>query len=144
LHPNISKNGSYRKVELSDADNDIYIRAAKAVGLEFAGVDIMKDEEGKTYVVEVNGNPGTKIINLTGRNYFVDLVKMVGGKVSKSEQGDAGNRSSNNEIVTTVKSSIFGKLIDPYAHLSSHEKAHVENMKRLKSQYPNLMKGVDI
>jgi hypothetical protein len=28
-------------------------------------------------VIEVNGNPGSQIIGVTGYNYFIDLVEMV-------------------------------------------------------------------
>lgn len=81
---NISQNGSGRKVELSTDDQELCIKAAKAVGLRFAGVDIMKDQSGKSYVIEVNGNPGTKIISITGHNYFVDLVDYISTKPSKA------------------------------------------------------------
>lgn len=83
---NISQGGSGRKVELSDSDVEICIKAAKAVNLDFAGVDIIKDEEGKTYVIEVNGNPGTKIIDITGHNYFTDLVEYIETKVEKTQK----------------------------------------------------------
>jgi ribosomal protein S6--L-glutamate ligase len=90
---NLSQGGSGRKVELSETDKEICIRAAKAVGLDFAGVDIIKDEDGKTYVIEVNGNPGTKIISTTGHNYFIDLVEYVttkvGGKLAAEQVGSA-------------------------------------------------------
>jgi ribosomal protein S6--L-glutamate ligase len=92
---NISKQGSGKKVELSPDDEQICIRAAKAVGLDFAGVDIMKDKEGKTYVVEVNGNPGTKIIGITGHNYFTDLIQFVETNHSKKP---AQVTTSNNSV----------------------------------------------
>lgn len=143
---NISKNGSGRKVELSDEDKEICIRSAKAVGLEFAGVDIMKDSEGKTYVVEVNGNPGTKIINITNHNYFIDLVKLVESKVNKQESKQGNNEitSANTGIVNSIKTAVFEQKADFYANLSAKEKVRIEEMKRLKSQYPRLMDGVDI
>jgi ribosomal protein S6--L-glutamate ligase len=74
---NISQGGSGRKIELSKEDEEICVNASKAIGLEFSGVDILKDVNGKTYVCEVNGNPGEKIIQITGVNYFKDLVKHI-------------------------------------------------------------------
>ncbi|MFC5409112.1 RimK family alpha-L-glutamate ligase [Larkinella bovis] len=86
---NISQGGSGRKVTLSDQQKDLCIRAAKALRLEFAGVDLIKDKEGKSYIVEVNGNPGTKIIDITGHNYFDDLVAHIETKVGhQDEQND--------------------------------------------------------
>jgi len=95
---NISQGGSGRKVELSDSDVEICTKAAKAVNLEFAGVDIIKDEEGKTYVIEVNGNPGTKIIDITGHNYFEDLVQYIESNVHKSDKFDNDNQSSSASV----------------------------------------------
>jgi ribosomal protein S6--L-glutamate ligase len=141
---NISKNGSGRKVELSDEDKAMCIKSAKAVGLEFAGVDIMKDEEGKSYVVEVNGNPGSKIIEITGHNYFTDLVRFVESKAKKSEkkQEDGKKPSASTGIVETIKAAIFGQPADPYVYLSAKEIAHLQNVERLKAMYPELMKGL--
>ena len=34
------------------------MRAAAAVGAEYAGVDLLADGDGKVYVLEVNGIPG--------------------------------------------------------------------------------------
>jgi ribosomal protein S6--L-glutamate ligase len=88
---NLSKNGSGRKVELSSEDQKICIDSAKALGLDFAGVDLMKDEKGVSYVIEVNGHPGTKIINITGHNYFVDLIKHCKAKVKPNSNN--GNKA---------------------------------------------------
>lgn len=82
---NISQNGSGRKIVLSEKDAKLCVDAAKACNLEFAGVDLMKDEKGNSFIVEVNGNPGHKIIELTNHNYFVDLVKFIESKVDKQE-----------------------------------------------------------
>ena len=143
---NISKNGSGRKIELSDDDKDICIRAVKAVGLEFAGVDIIKDSEGKTYVVEVNGNPGTKIINITGHNYFVDLVKLVEYKTGKSEEKQHGSEKAytSTGVIGSTKVAVFDHKPDPYANLSTQEIARIEDIKRLKNKYPSLMKDINI
>jgi len=35
----------------------------------------MKDTDGKPFVIEINSNPGTGIIGITGYNHFKDLVK---------------------------------------------------------------------
>ncbi len=84
---NLSQGGSGRKIELTDIQKDLCVRASQALGLDFSGVDIMIDEEKKAYVIEVNGNPGTGIIKITGHNHFVDLVKFVEDKVGKERKG---------------------------------------------------------
>lgn len=100
---NISQGGSGRKVELSKEDIEICIKAAKAVNLDFAGVDILKDGDGKTYVIEVNGNPGTKIIDITGHNYFNDLVDFIETKAEKTSKQGA-EKSSAKAASTSLKS----------------------------------------
>ena len=91
---NVSLGGSGRKIELSEEDAQICVNASKAVGLEFSGVDILKDEEGKTYVIESNGAPGTKVINITGHNYFIDLVKHIENKLDKRSSKEEGKESA--------------------------------------------------
>ncbi|AKD55688.1 hypothetical protein SD10_13045 [Spirosoma radiotolerans] len=61
------------------------IKASKAVGLEFSGVDLIREKMGKTYVTEVNGNPGTGIIDITKKNHFADLIKFIETKSKKKE-----------------------------------------------------------
>jgi ribosomal protein S6--L-glutamate ligase len=74
---NISQDGSGRLAELTKEQEQICVTASKALGLSFSGVDLMKDANGKIYIIEVNGNPGTKIIDITGHNYFDDLVAFI-------------------------------------------------------------------
>jgi ribosomal protein S6--L-glutamate ligase len=81
---NLSKGGSGKSVTLTDNEQAITIQAAKAVGLSFAGVDLMREGQ-KTYITEVNGNPGTGIIDITGHNHFEDLVQYIGAHTQKSE-----------------------------------------------------------
>jgi ribosomal protein S6--L-glutamate ligase len=90
---NISKSGTGRKIELSNEDKDICVRASKAVGLQFSGVDIMKDKDGKTYVIEINGNPGSKIIDITGHNHFEDLLDFIENKVNKNQTLDTEKKA---------------------------------------------------
>ena len=74
---NISRGGKGEKAELSKEDQELCIRAAHAIGLQVAGVDLMKDvKTGTSYIIEVNGNPGTRIIELTGVNPFEDIVQL--------------------------------------------------------------------
>lgn len=61
------------------------IKAAKAVGLEFAGVDLNREKMGQTYVTEVNGNPGTGIIDITKKNHFINLIRFVQIKSKKTD-----------------------------------------------------------
>ncbi len=46
--------------ELSEEEREIARRAAQACGVLFAGVDLISDANGRTYLLEVNGCPGWK------------------------------------------------------------------------------------
>lgn len=78
---NISQGGTGYKVTLTADQEAMCVKSAQVLGLEFAGVDLMTDKDGKSYIIEVNGNPGSKIIDITGHNYFVDLVEHISKKV---------------------------------------------------------------
>ena len=55
---NISRGGTARPVELPEAWRALAVRAAAAVGAEYAGVDLLPALDGTAYVLEVNGIPG--------------------------------------------------------------------------------------
>jgi glutathione synthase/RimK-type ligase-like ATP-grasp enzyme len=45
---------------LNDERSSLAVRAATAVGADYAGVDLLTGRDGTTYVLEVNGIPGWK------------------------------------------------------------------------------------
>lgn len=51
---NFSLGGSVESWRLSPKDKELAEKVAQVSGLDYAGVDIMKDEEGRNYVLEVN------------------------------------------------------------------------------------------
>jgi RimK family alpha-L-glutamate ligase len=55
---NISRGGTARPVALSEESSALALRAARAVGAEYAGVDLLPARDGTVYVLEVNGIPG--------------------------------------------------------------------------------------
>jgi RimK family alpha-L-glutamate ligase len=55
---NLARGGTARSVTLTGALAGLAVRAAAAVGAEYAGVDLLTGEDGTTYVLEVNGIPG--------------------------------------------------------------------------------------
>jgi len=57
---NLARGATAASVRPDDADASLAVRAAAAVGAEYAGVDLLKGADGITYVLEVNGIPGWK------------------------------------------------------------------------------------
>ncbi len=51
---NFSLGGNVEKWELSEDDKVLAEKVAKVCGLDYCGVDIMKDDEGNSYILEVN------------------------------------------------------------------------------------------
>ena len=55
---NFSRGGSVHAFELPPEWAELAVRAAEAVGAEYAGVDLLPAQDGTVYVLEVNGIPG--------------------------------------------------------------------------------------
>jgi RimK family alpha-L-glutamate ligase len=55
---NLARGGTARSIVLTDHMAGLAVRAAGAVGADYAGVDLLTGSDGTTYVLEVNGIPG--------------------------------------------------------------------------------------
>ena len=55
---NISLGGEARSIDLPPAWSEMALTAARAVGADYAGVDLLPATDGTVYVLEVNGIPG--------------------------------------------------------------------------------------
>lgn len=51
---NFSLGGAVEEWKLSDEERELAEKVARVCGLDYGGVDIMKDNEGKNYILEVN------------------------------------------------------------------------------------------
>ena len=68
---NFHRGGSAQKIDLSEDEKQIAIRAAKALGLDVAGVDLICSSSG-LLVLEVNASPGLEMIEKTS---CVDIAR---------------------------------------------------------------------
>jgi len=55
---NVSRGGSARPIVLAAEIEALALRAAAAIGAEYAGVDLLPSADGAMFVLEVNGIPG--------------------------------------------------------------------------------------
>jgi ribosomal protein S6--L-glutamate ligase len=55
---NVSRGGRARPVALAPRLCELAVAAARAVGAEYAGVDLLPGRDGQVWVLEVNGIPG--------------------------------------------------------------------------------------
>ena len=78
---NYSLGGKAEKWDLSDGDCVMAEKVAKVCGLDYCGVDIMKDEKGRSYVLEVNRQCQFKgFEESTGVNVAKKVVEMITNK----------------------------------------------------------------
>src|SRR5919199_1128255 len=55
---NLARGGRARSIPLEDRRAHMCVRAAAAIGADYAGVDMLRAGDGRDYVIEVNGIPG--------------------------------------------------------------------------------------
>lgn len=74
---NLHRGGSAEKVKLTPEERTTAVRAAKAIGLRVAGVDILRSNHGPL-VMEVNSSPGLEgIEKATGKDVAGSIVRFI-------------------------------------------------------------------
>lgn len=73
---NLHKGGEGTAIKLTEEEKKIAIKAAKAMGLNIAGVDLMRSSRGPL-ILEVNASPGFGIEKVTGRNVASAIIEYV-------------------------------------------------------------------
>lgn len=87
---NVSRGGSARPCELPPAWEQLALRAAAAVGADYAGVDLLPSREGTVFVLEVNGIPGWRgLQKATGLDVAGAIVEHLVGRVRAFTRGPA-------------------------------------------------------
>jgi len=87
---NFHLGGSVEKVEIDPDFEKIAIKAARILGLEIAGVDLLESERG-ALVLEVNSSPGLEGIEKASQ---VNVAGAVSERLNKLLQKIQGNRFS--------------------------------------------------
>lgn len=73
---NLHKGGEGTKIKLTEEERKMAVKAAKAMGLNIAGVDMMRSDKGPL-VLEVNASPGFGIESVTGRDVATPIIEYV-------------------------------------------------------------------
>lgn len=80
---NITNGGVAEVVQLTDAQSALAIKAAQAVGAEFAGVDLLFGEDEEPLVCEVNAAAHIRnILNITGINVADAMIQYILRRIS--------------------------------------------------------------
>lgn len=84
---NIHQGGEGTAIKLTDEERKTAQKAAKAMGLPFCGVDMMRSERGPL-VLEVNSSPGFNIEKVTGRNVAGKVIDYIEQNVKGKRRRD--------------------------------------------------------
>ena len=84
---NLHKGGEGVSIKLTDEEKKIAVKAAKAMGLNVAGVDLMRSSRGPL-ILEVNASPGFGIEKLTGRNVAGPIIEYIENNAKRYNKKD--------------------------------------------------------
>ena len=73
---NLHKGGEGTVVKLTEEERKMAVKAARAMGLSVAGVDMMRSARGPL-VLEVNASPGFGIEKITGRDVATPIIEYI-------------------------------------------------------------------
>ena len=104
---NYSLGGKTKSVKVNEEQKQLAIDAASAVEGIFVGVDIL-ESDGKNYVIEVNGSPGTEgIETATKQNVTKMFLEFVTNKINWTNK-----TSSNIKLEGESIDEMFGNYMD--------------------------------
>jgi ribosomal protein S6--L-glutamate ligase len=84
---NLHKGGEGTVVKLTEEEKKVAIKAAKSMGLNVAGVDMMRSERGPL-ILEVNASPGFGIEKVTGRDVATAIIEYVELNAKRTNKKD--------------------------------------------------------
>ncbi|QQS21991.1 30S ribosomal protein S6--L-glutamate ligase [Candidatus Saccharibacteria bacterium] len=84
---NLHKGGEGATVKLTEEERKMAIKAAKAMGLNIAGVDLMRSDRGPL-ILEVNASPGFGIEKVTGRDVATPIIEYVEQNAKRGHKKD--------------------------------------------------------
>jgi len=84
---NLHRGGEGTVVKMTEEETKMAIKAAKAMGLNIAGVDLMRSARGPL-VLEVNSSPGFGIEKVTGRNVAAPIIEYIEQNVKRGSKKD--------------------------------------------------------
>jgi RimK family alpha-L-glutamate ligase len=85
---NVARGGVARSIEVSSQWHQLAVTAARSVGADYAGVDLIASRAGDVFVLEVNGIPGWQgLQQATGIDVADSVVRLVEARVG-SKRGN--------------------------------------------------------
>ncbi|MBC7764229.1 30S ribosomal protein S6--L-glutamate ligase [Microbacteriaceae bacterium] len=84
---NLHKGGEGTIVKLTEEERKMAIKAARAMGLNIAGVDMMRSDRGPL-ILEVNASPGFGIEKVTGRDVATPIIEYIERNAKRGHKKD--------------------------------------------------------
>lgn len=84
---NLHKGGEGKVVKLTEEERKMAIKAARAMGLTVAGVDMMRSNRGPL-ILEVNASPGFGIEKVTGRDVVTPIIEYIEQNAKRGHKKD--------------------------------------------------------
>lgn len=84
---NLHQGGSGERIKLTDEERKTAIKAARSMGLNLAGVDLMRSERGPL-VLEVNSSPGFGIEQVTERDVATPIIEYIERNAKRRNKKD--------------------------------------------------------
>jgi RimK family alpha-L-glutamate ligase len=88
---NLARGARAQATQLSDDQERLCLEAAEVLGVDYAGVDVLRAADGRDYVLELNGIPGWRgLQEATGADVAAALVAHLETLVSAARPARAG------------------------------------------------------
>jgi ribosomal protein S6--L-glutamate ligase len=84
---NLHQGGEGEKIKLTDEERKTAIKAARSMGLNLAGVDLMRSDRGPL-VLEVNSSPGFGIEEVSGRDVATPIIEYIERNAKRRNKKD--------------------------------------------------------
>jgi ribosomal protein S6--L-glutamate ligase len=84
---NLHQGGEGVKIKLTDEEKKTAVKAARAMGLNVCGVDMMRSDRGPL-VLEVNSSPGFGIEEVTGRDVATPFIEYIEQNAKRRNKKD--------------------------------------------------------
>jgi ribosomal protein S6--L-glutamate ligase len=84
---NLHQGGAGEAIRLTDEERKTAIKAAKSMGLNVCGVDMMRSDRGPL-ILEVNSSPGFGIEKVTGRDVATSIIEYIEQNAKRRNKKD--------------------------------------------------------
>ena len=128
---NLTLNGKGKSISLSETDKALCIKCAKVLGLNFCGIDLIKN--GKTtYLLEANANFGLIGMEITKINFPDEMIRFLEKKVKSNITDSISHPLITNQYYSQLLPKIIGKRIHYVDRFNKKKSIVIESLSDLE------------